>query len=155
LDSAKQIYPATVTLLLYFDDLRSDRKQTDSVYLDFSKAFDSVPHNRLLMKLWSVGITGIIWSWLQPYLSHWSQCVSINDCLSQFLPVKSGVPQGSILGPLMFIIIVNDLSVAVKNFSIFKFADNVLCFKVIHSKKCVVLHFKANNSTINVTSLFY
>ena len=81
-------------LLLYFDDLCSDREQIDSIYLDFSKAFDSVSHTKLLLKLWSVGITGGIWSWIQSYLSDRSQCVLVNSCLSQSLPVKSGVPQG-------------------------------------------------------------
>ena len=69
-------------LLLYFDDLCSDREQIDSIYLDFSKAFDSVSHTKLLLKLWSVGITGGIWSWIQSYLSDRSQCVLVNSCLS-------------------------------------------------------------------------
>ena len=88
-------------LLLYFDDLCSSNKQTDCIYLDFSKAFDSVPHNELLMKFWSVGITDKLWTWFQSYLSNRRQFVSINNCSSDALPVKSGVPQGSILGPPM------------------------------------------------------
>jgi len=82
-------------LLLYFDDLCTDRKQTDSIDLDFSKAFNSVSHAQLLMKLRSAGIIGGVWSWLRSYLSGCSQCVLVNNCLSQPLPVKSGVPQGS------------------------------------------------------------
>ena len=66
-------------LLLYFDDLCSSRNQTDSIYLDFSKAFDSVSHSNLLLKLWSAGITGGVWSWLQSYPSDRSQCVLVNN----------------------------------------------------------------------------
>ena len=54
-------------LLLYFDNLYSSKKQADCIYLDFSKAFDSVPHNELLIKLWSVGITDKLWTWFQSY----------------------------------------------------------------------------------------
>ena len=120
-------------MLLYFDDLCTDRKQTDSIYLDFSKAFDSVSHTQLLMKLRSAGIIGGVWSWLRSYLSGRSQCVLVNNCLSQPLPVKSGVPQGSILGLLLFIVYVNDLSERVNYSTIFKFADDLKCFKTICS----------------------
>ena len=100
--------------------------------VDFSKAFDSVSHTKLLLKLWSVGITGDVWSWLRSYLSDRSQRVLVNNSLSCSLPVKSGVPQGSILGPLLFIIYVNDLCDKVENSTIFKFADDLKCFKAIH-----------------------
>ena len=115
-------------LLLYFDNLCSSKKQTDCIYLDFSKAFDSIPHNELLMKLWSVGITDKLWTWFQSYLSNRRQFVSINNCSSDPLPVKSGVPQGSILGPLLFVIYINDLSSSIM-YS--KFADDGKCYKAM------------------------
>ena len=76
-------------LLLYFNDLCSSDHPTHSIYLDFSKAFDRVPHNILLNKLWYIGINNNLWSWFQCYLTNRFQRVSINHCLSDPLPVKS------------------------------------------------------------------
>ena len=118
-------------LLLFFNSLCTEKKQTDCIYLDFSKAFDSVPHGELLMKLWSVGITDKLWSWFRSYLFNRSQVVSINNQLSDPLPVKSGIPQGSILGPLLFIIYINDLSSSISYSNLLKFADDVKCYRAI------------------------
>ena len=82
---------------------------TDAVYLDFSKAFDSVPHGRLVHKLKAYGIRGKVLDWVEDFLLHRSQFVSINGSQSDMIHVSSGVPQGSVLGPTLFIYYINDL----------------------------------------------
>ena len=108
--------------------------QTHSTNLDFSKAFDSVPHYILLKKLWHMGINNNLQSSFQSYLTNRFQKVTINHCLSDPLPVKSGVPQGSILGPLFFILYINGLPTTSKHSNILNFADDTKCYKkyIIH-----------------------
>lgn len=78
-------------------------------------------------KLWSFGITGKVWQWFRSYLKDRHQCVKINNSNSDLLPVKSGVPQGSILGPLLFLVYINDLPLCVWFSTIFMFADDAKC----------------------------
>ena len=109
----------------------NDKIQTDVVYLDFRKAFDSVPHYQLLFKLRTTEISGNLWSWFKAYPSSRTQCVSVNNQRSHFLPVLSGVPQGSILGPLLFLIYINELPLSTSLSTLLLFAGNTKCFRPI------------------------
>ena len=79
------------------------------VFVDFRKAFDSISHPVFLRKLQELGISGDLWCWVKNYLSNRHQVTVINGCMSESMPVKFGVPQGSILGPILFSLFCNDL----------------------------------------------
>jgi len=101
----------------------NDGSSIDIIYLDFQKAFDKVPHGRLMWKVRKAGIGGKLAEWIENWLTGRKQRVVINGLKSEWAEVKSGVPQGSILGPLLFSIYINDLEENVSN-NMLKFADD-------------------------------
>ena len=103
----------------------------DVIYLDFRKAFDSIPDSKLLVKLRSYGITGALWRWFQAYLSHHTQYVRIKNSLSHPVNVTSSVPQGSILGPMLVAIYINDLPSCLTSALLFIYVDDTKCVKTI------------------------
>ena len=94
------------------------------MFLDFQKAFDAVNHKILLSKLKHYGIRGITLNLVQNYLKNRTQFVEINKKSSAILPIDYGIPQGSVLGPLLFLIYINDLNDAVAFSKIHHFADD-------------------------------
>ena len=142
-------HSTTQQLLSFLSNAFNDRNQLDVIYLDISKAFDTVSHPHLLTKLSSFNIGHEMWLWFQAYITHRRQYVSINGSNSYLLPVESGVPQGSILGPLLFIIYMNDLSDSVFHSLIYLIADDTKCFKRIKQHSDMDLLQSDNNCLFN------
>ena len=98
--------------------------------MDFMKAFDQVPHKRLLKKVESHGIHGFILNWIQGFRMGRTQQVIVNGCASSWAPVTSGIPQGSVLGPILFVLFINDLPDCVSSDSL-PFAEDIKIFSEI------------------------
>jgi Reverse transcriptase (RNA-dependent DNA polymerase) len=164
-------------LLCYLEKVTSEidkGKAVDVIYLDFAKAFDTVPHERLKKKLRAHGIGGKLLKWIAAWLGGRKQRVVLNGHESSWEEVLSGMPQGSVLGPLLSLILINDLDAAVSLAELLlKFADDTKLARVIRSnedraglqsaldrlmdwsevwgmrfnvKKCKVMHLGRNNS---------
>ena len=107
----------------------------DTIYCDFMKAFDKVPHRRLIHKIKNYGITGNILDWIESFLSNRTQCVVLDNEKSNIAPVTSGIPQGSVLGPILFVLYINDMPEVVDEKSeIFLLADDTKIFRKIESE---------------------
>ena len=114
----------------YYDE----NKQIDTVYLNIKKAFDTVPHRRLLLKLKKYGIEGNILKWIEDFLKERRQRVVLNGKYSSWKKVISGIPQGSVLGPVLFIIYVNDMPDSLNSFCKI-FADDTKLYTAVENKR--------------------
>lgn len=149
-----------------------DNEPVDIVYLDYEKAFDKVPHERLIYKLEHVGVRGNLLMWIKKFLSCRTFQVRANGHYSNSYTVTSGVPQGSVLGPLLFIIYISDLAPQLQSNVLF-FADDTKIFGdplsennqleedlrtleewtniwqlKLNENKCTILHIGTNNPRI-------
>ena len=127
---------STVLQLLHvikiWTDILDQGGSLDAIYCDFMKAFDKVPHKRLVYKIEKYGIKGNIIAWINSFLNGRTQCVNVNGKFSSSQPVTSGIPQGSVLGPILFVLYINDLPEALDGGSIaFLFADDTKIFREI------------------------
>ena len=140
--------------------------------MDFAKAFDTVPHKRLLLKLKAYGITGKLLEWIEAFLKGRRQRVIQGEAVSEWREIFSGVPQGSVIGPILFVIFINDLPEKFKNTSKLYADDSKILNKVQYEEdriliqddldtavkwskdwlvnfnkdKCLVMHYGSNNS---------
>ena len=120
-----------MALLIMLDNVRNaldDGECAIGVFLDFQTAFGTVDHNILLDKFYNYGIMGIALGWFKSYMSNRYQLVRYNDCESEARKILTGVPQESILGPLLFLIYLNDLPLVSSLFMAILFADGTYLF---------------------------
>ena len=171
----------TTNLLEYLEYITSavdEGKSVDIIYLDFAKAFDKVPHQRLLLVLRAHGIDGHVAAWIEEWLTDRKQRVVLGGHMSDWADVTSGVPQGSVLGPTLFSIYINTLDNYIVNLSpiLSKFADDTKAGRIINDSndsaqlqeailllekwasdwqmqfnpsKCSIMHFGATNPRHN------
>ena len=157
---------AVVDLVEKISNSIDKNKPTIGVFIDLKKAFDMVDHKILLQKLCFYGIRGTPHSWLSSYLSNRLQYVEINDVISDRLAIQTGVPQGSILGPLLFILYINDICNVSKLLELILFADdtNIFLSGSDYASICNILNvelnklnvwFRVNKLSLNISKTNY
>ena len=138
----RQSHSCETQLIGFIDDLAKEMQnggQTDVIIMDFSKAFDKVSHRELLFKLSNYGVDICILSWIEDFLKERKQCVVLEGTKSNNIHVSSGVPQGSVLGPILFLTYINDLPLYVKS-NVRLFADDTVMYLAVKSvDDCVQL----------------
>ena len=157
-------HSTVMALIVLFENLTEALDKGDcaiGIFLDFQKAFDTVNHNIVLDKLYVYGIRGIAHEWFINYLSNRTQSVNYHECVSDSKTLKCGVPQGSILGPLLFLIYINDLPSVSTLFMPILFADDTNLFcngqnlddlvqKINIEMEKIYFWVKANKLSLNV-----
>ena len=120
-----------VTYLDYITALVSSQRQVDAIYFDFSSAFDLVTHNLLLRKLGSFGLTSAYVSWFCSHLTDRFSCVKISGIFSAPFRILAGVPQGSVLGPLLFNVFIDYICNVITRSKFLIFTEDIKIFRAI------------------------
>jgi hypothetical protein len=136
--SARSCESALISVMHKWADPLDQLVPIDVIFLDFAKAFDRVPHKRLLLKLKVLGIRGPTVSWIAAFLANRCFSVRVDGDYSRPVKVTSGVPQGSVIGPLLFLLFINDLPSRVCS-SICMYADDVMLYRPLYSPSCAFL----------------
>ena len=164
--SARSTSTALLELVEELTSSMDNGNFTVGVFIDLSKAFDTIDHNLLLKKLENFGIRGIALNWLKSYLADRQQYVMLNSHSSDLLSVVCGVPQGSVLGPLLFILYINDINKVSNVLKLILFADDTNLFKSGYDLSCLCNEisnelsklyawFNVNKLSLNVTKTNY
>ena len=135
-------------LLEFLEDITQsidNGDEVDVIYLDFCKAFDKVPHRRLLQKLYAYGIRGKVHAWVKEFLSGREQRVIVNGSQSTWINITSSIHQGSVLGPVLFLVFINDLPEVIKVL-IKLFADDAKLYSVVTSNADNRAQFSLNRA---------
>ena len=145
------IYSTDHAILSIVDKIQKaieERNYSCGIFLDFSKAFDIVNHKILLGKLEHYGVRGIANDWFKSYLTDRQQVVTVNNTTSRKCNITCGIPQGSVLGPLLFLLYINDFHCSSELFDFHLFADDANLF--YEDKSLQILQNRINSELINV-----
>lgn len=161
LEKNKSTLDAIDKYLAYIYESLNVGKYVATIYIDFKKAFDSRNHDILLETIRETGVTGTELAWMKSYLSNRSQCVTVNGTLSELVTIDYGVPQGSTLGPLFFIVYANSMALSLTGHSMVMYADDTAIFgadknlarllcNTTKNTESIMLRCRKNKLSINI-----
>ena len=164
--NSRSTYMALMDLIENICESIDKKKYVMGIFIDLKKAFDTIDHNILLNKLYHYGIRGISNDWIKSYLENRKQFVQYDDAISDYKEILCGVPQGSILGPKLFILYINDICNISEIMKFVLFADdsNILCKHENYVPLCELVNiemnklskwFSINNLSLNVKKTSY